>query len=237
MKLQTHCHILGGSGCAHASMQDLIDDMKSAGFDGAVITNHYCARYYYEYSGDTHKQKMDYYFSLIDNAVKLGEENCFKVFYGAEVRANMPNDLFAEYILYGYDRKLFYDEKPLFTYTQEQLFALCEENGIFMYQAHPFRNRGVCGNPKYMRGAEYFNGHFNHINNNDLARKFCEENSLIKMSGTDYHDKFQPVLGGIIVPDTVTDNRSLTECIFNNKHEIINDETIYLRYLEKKLKG
>lgn len=234
IKIQTHCHIKGGSRCALATADDLIKDMLGAGNGGAVITNHYCYNYYKDYPGETQKEKLNYYFSLVRDVEKRAENTGLKIFYGAEVRIKLPDDLFAEYILYGFEEKFLYDNKPLFEYTQEELFRLCDKNGVFMYQAHPFRSGVVTGNPEYMHGAEYFNGHFHHINNNDKARAFCDKHNLIKMSGTDYHGARQPVLGGIYVPDGVNDVFDLAECIFNRQHSIIENEKEYLEYLSKR---
>lgn len=234
IKIETHTHTKGGSRCAIATASDLATDLINGGFDGAVLTNHYCYNYYKNYAGDSQKEKLDFYFSLIHDALGEFKKRSLKLFYGAEVRVKLPGDLFAEYMIVGFDEKFLYDNKPLFEYTQEELFRLCDQNGVFMYQTHPFRHGVTLGNPDFMHGAEAFNGHFHHVNENPLAKEFCEKNGLIKLSGTDYHGKNQPLLGGIYISDGVEDNFALKECFFKGEFSIIENESEYQKYLAKR---
>ena len=66
IKLETHCHSKGGSGCAHAPAEVAIEAYKMAGYGGIVITNHIHPEPYREYRGGNHKEKMDFWFSLAD---------------------------------------------------------------------------------------------------------------------------------------------------------------------------
>ena len=102
-----------------------------------------------------------------------------------------------------------------------------EDAGGFMYQTHPFRPNVVLGNPLYMHGAEAFNGHFHHDSRNELAEKFCEENGLVKMSGTDFHHDDQPVTAGILIPDEIADEAELVKYIMSGKAELIKNEKLY----------
>lgn len=86
-----------------------------------------------------------------------------------------------------------------------------------MYQTHPFRDGVVCGNSEFMHGAESFNGHYHHSNNNEQASLFCEKNGLVKMSGSDIHHLNQPVTGGIYISEIINDNFALTNYIRNEK--------------------
>ncbi len=123
----------------------------------------------------------------------------------------------------------------MFLYSQEELFEIAEKNGFFLYQTHPQRKDIVFGNPDFMHGAESFNGHVNHINGNEKAKEFIEEHSLKKMSGTDYHDKGQPITGGIYVPENINDNLSLACYLRNEKVELIEDDALYRKFLRKKV--
>jgi hypothetical protein len=236
IKIETHTHVKGGSSCAIATASELADDLFNNGFNGAVLTNHYCYNYFRNYPGDTKKEKLDFYFSLIDGARKEFEKRSLRLFYGAEVRVKLPDDLFAEYMVFGFDEQFLYDNKPLFELTQEELFSLCDKSGVFMYQTHPFRHGVTLGNPKHMHGAEAFNGHFHHVNDNALAKEFCKNNNLVGLSGTDYHGKNQPLLGGIYIPDGIQTNAQLKDCFFNREFSIIENESEYQKYLIKRQK-
>ncbi len=237
MILETHAHSLGGSHCAECPADKLIDFYVEKGYNGIVLTNHICYDAYKNYPGDSHKEKMDYYLSLFDDFKQKGEQKGLKIFLGAEVRSFTTDNTYMEYMLYGFDRKLLYDNKPLFQFTQEELFKLSEKNGLFMYQTHPFRHIVTLGNPKFMHGAESFNGHKNHFNFNAMANKFCDDNNLIKMSGTDYHEIGQGIIGGIIVPDDIDSERKLTDYIFNHKLTLVCDTALYEKLLRERKFG
>ena len=216
MLLETHAHCLYGSRCGTAPPQTLVAEYMAAGYGGAVLTNHYNPHSFASYPGESKKKKLDFYFSLVRALEEEGSKFGFKVFFGCEILARSDAGHFSEYMLYGFEEKFLYDNPPLFELTQKELYELAEKNGLFLYQTHPFRVGVTVGDPRYMHGAEAFNGHVGHINNNFLANGFCESNSLIKMSGTDYHDPGQPVTGGIYVPENIADGRALCDYILGS---------------------
>jgi len=232
LKIEMHAHSKGGSGCASASPEDIASEFKSQGYDGLVLTNHICESEFNKYPGDTKTEKLDFYFSLYEDVRSACEKVGLKVFYGTEVRAK--HDGFIEFMLYGFEKEFLYNAPLLFTLTQKELFELCEREGVLMYQTHPFR-RGVClGDPKYMHGAEYFNGHVNHINNNADARKFIDQNNLLKTCGTDYHDPGQPLTAYALIPESINTNKQLADYIRSGNLQIFGDEEKYVSLCRKK---
>lgn len=224
IKLETHVHSLGGSHCAHVNDDQILEEYSKLNYNAIVLTNHYCEVCYNEYSGTTHKEKLDHYFSLIDSLTLKAEKLGIKIFWGAETRAVRSDWLYSEYMIYGLNRKFLYDNKPLFTLTQEEMFKVCDKNGFFMYQTHPFRNGVTVGEPQYLHGVEGYNGHFNHENNNDKAMEFAEKYNLKVMSGSDYHEYHQPIRGGIYIPENISTNEQLCEFLFNNQPQLIKGE-------------
>lgn len=234
IKLETHCHT-GGSSCADCPPEKIAEYYKAAGYGGAVITNHLQKAYFDGYDGATDREKNAYFINIYNESRKAFNARGIKTFLGAEVLVYNPGN-HSEFIIYGFDEKFLFDNKPLFYYTQEELFGLCEKNGLFMYKCHPFRTREFTGNPEFMHGAESFNGHYHHNNNNELAEKFCDDNGLIKMSGTDFHHEGQPITGGIYIPQNINDGKSLVEYIFKNEFERIEDKETYEREYIKTVK-
>ena len=237
IKIETHAHSFGSSWCAKISNEELIEVYKKHGYDVLVITNHLHERDFYNYDGNTDKDRLDYYFSLIDEIKKQGEKRGLKVLEGAEIDVVTEKGN-VEFTVYGLDREVFYKNNPLFKLTQEELFNLVEENGGFMYQTHPFRN-GVLmrGNPKFMHGAESFNGHFHHDNNNELAEKFTKENDLIALSGTDYHIGGQIPTAGIITNREIKDEQDLVKLCFSKDYELVKLDELYKMTREEYLRS
>ena len=231
IKFETHCHSLGGSVCAKSSNEQIIEDYVKNGYGGIVLTNHY-ASYTFEcdYKKKTLTDNVDYFFELYDSLKKHGEQNGVKIFYGIEVRIVATN---TEYMLYGFKPEFLYNNPFIYNLTQQELFELCNKNGIFMYQTHPFRQGVKAGLPQFMHGAEAFNGHFHHPNNNAEASEFCKQNNLIEMCGTDYHVFNQPLTSAMYFPDTVRDIFDLTEYLFTQKPERVEMEEYYQQEYKK----
>ena len=232
LKLETHCHCKIGSPCGQTMPEKLVEEYKLAGYGGIVLTNHANSKAYNSYEGSTHKQKIDVFFSVYNDFEKACIKNGIKPFYGVEVGTCDSN----EFMLYGFEKSFIYDHKPLFTYNQKELFSLAEKHNLFMYQTHPFREGITLGDPKLMHGAEVFNGHYNHVNNNEKAKEFCKKHNLIAISGTDYHLLDEVKTGGIYIPENINTVFELTNYIFNNKLQLLEDEETYM-YNLLKVKG
>lgn len=234
IKLETHCHVAGASLCAHAGAEYIVNAYKKAGYGGIVLTNHlHPSQYIPYYPGETHKEKIDYWYSIADNFRKVGESAGLKIFIGVEVCVYRSDGKYSECTLYGFDKSFLYDNKALFYFSQEELFRLAEKGKMFMYQTHPFRTFISPCDPKFMHGAEAFNGHVGHTNNNDKANEFCNCYSLIKMSGTDFHDEGQAITGGIYLPDNINDEFQLAQYLLNDKPQLIIEKELY----DKEFKG
>ena len=235
IKLETHCHTFGGSVCAISPNEILIEDYLNAGYGGIVITNHISRSCYEYHKGETHAEKVRFYYSMIENLTEKFKPYNVKVFWGSEIRIVPENGsvIGEEFTVYGISEKDMLDNKPFYTFTQEELFRFAEKRGLFMYQTHPFRDGVICGNPRFLHGAEIFNGHYHHYNHNGLAKDFCVKNGLIGMSGTDYHQAHQPITGGIYVPENICTNEQLTEYIFKNDFKTIENAAVYEREVNK----
>ena len=229
MKIEFHCHSSGPSICADVQNEKLVLDYANAGYDAIVLVNHINWSFN-NYPGQTYSEKVDYYFSAFDKIRELAKEKGIKVFFGSEVVALTDDGVHQEFILLGFDKEFLYSHNLVNRYNQKQLFELAKEHGLFMYQTHPFRVGEKLGDPRYMHGAEAFNAHYHHDNNNEKAKAFCVENNLKMVSGNDYHHADQPRIGGGFVPDDIENEKQLANYLLNNQPVIIED-------LEKCLKA
>ncbi len=227
MKVEMHCHT-DGSHCADYNIEGIINDYLKAGYGGIVVTNHYAYKEVVRQGFSTPIEYSKAFLSWIDNAERVGKEKNFKIFYGMEVRLTYNN---TEYMLYGFEKNFVLKNPEIYNLTQEQLFDLANKHNIFMYQTHPFRDGVRVGNPKFMHGAENFNGHYHHPNNNKLAKEFCDKNNLVKVTGTDFHHDDQPITTAILVPKNISNSIELTNYIRANKFKTIEDQETYIETL------
>lgn len=223
MKIELHCHT-DGSPCAKCPPHIVMESYKENGYDAVVVTNHYTHWIYDAYGFKSEKEYAEYFVKLIDDAITAGEKVGIKVFYGMEIRLKQT---LTEYMLFGISKDLILQNPTLYDLTQEELFSFCQNNGVFMYQTHPFREGVSVGDARFMHGAEAFNGHFHHVNNNKLADEFCEKYNLIKLEGTDFHDEGQPITTGIIVDEQVNDIFELVKVIRSGKFKRIENKQLY----------
>ena len=227
MKVEMHCHT-DGSTCADYNIKDIVTDYVKAGYGGIVVTNHYAYREYVRQGFAKPQEYAKAFLRWLDDAEKIGKEKNLKIFCGMEVRLTYNN---TEYMLYGFKKDFVLNNDTIYNLTQEQLFDLSNKNNIFMYQTHPFREGVKVGDPKYMHGAECFNGHYHHNNNNALAKQFCEKHNLVKTFGTDFHHKDQPITTAVLVPKETNDSIALTQYIRSNKLQTIEDRECYISNL------
>ncbi len=222
-KFELHCHSSGPSICADVTDEQLIERYANAGYDGIVLTNHINWSYN-NYPGKTHKEKIDYYFSAVDRLKELGKKHRLTILFGLEVVALTDDGVHQEFAMFGFDRQFLYDNNLVDRYNQKQLFDLANEHKLFMSQTHPFRIGEKLGDPRYMHGAEAFNGHYHHDNNNEKAIEFCKKHNLKMLSGTDFHHADQPILGGAFLLDYIDNERALADFLLNNQADIIIDQ-------------
>ena len=232
IKIELHSHPIGGSTCADGNTELAVKKFVDGGYGGVVCATHYSNYCYESYPGKTHKEKIDFFFKVYDDFARVANKNGLKTFFAAEVRC-VPTK--TEYAVIGFDRKFLYDNPPLFECSQQELFEIAEKNGFFMFQTHPFRTDVIAGDPKYMHGAEFFNGHYHHNNHNADAQKFCIENNLIKVSGTDYHHDDQPLTAGIMIPETINTEKELADYLKKGEFEIVADAAAYKKAFEEHL--
>lgn len=235
IKLEAHCHT-GASGCADTPIEILAKRYKESGYGGIVVTNHISEyEFYKKHEGTTAKEKKEYFINVYNESKKVINSYGLKTFFSCEV--SVKSDIHSEFILYGVTPEIINKYEPLFSYTQKELFEIANIENMFMYKTHPFRVNEYAGDPKYMHGAEYFNGHYHHESNNHLAREFCEKNNLIKLSGTDFHHACQPITGGIYVPEDINNEYELRDYVASGKAELITDYDTYEKSRKLVLEG
>jgi diguanylate cyclase (GGDEF)-like protein len=92
--------------------------------------------------------------------------------------------------------------------TQQELYEYCKQNGALMVQAHPLRPNFELMNVEYLDGVELnlsSRDFVTHSQVEELADKY----SLPLTVGSDYHEPFDNDVGGIIIPDEITNSVEL----------------------------
>ena len=186
---ETHLHTFEASACGKMPGKDYIPYMKSLGYAGIIVTDHF-------FNGNCRisrtlpwAERVDGYCSGYEAALAASLDpvtaNGLSVFFGVEY--NFEGD---EYLLYGIDKAWLKAHPDLLSCSRPELLALMHEAGGLMIQAHPMRERdylrAIHLAPAFCDGAEVFNAG-NPPDQNARARKYIEEHGLRMTSGSDIH--------------------------------------------------
>ncbi|NLK18003.1 MAG: PHP domain-containing protein [Clostridiales bacterium] len=223
VKCELHLHTKGSSPCARVEAEEIARLYSEAGYGAIAVTNHYMKYLfdsYYPPLSDLKKAEM--YLGLYRELKEKCRPYGIKVFLGMELNPECMNTEVvpaAEFLCYGLTEEFLLRHPRLFDLSQRRLFELFEENGILMYQSHPFRSYCVQADPKLMHGVEVRNGHPKQENNNEEALRFAEEHCLLQIAGSDFHEG--AITAGIYIPEDVADGARLVKYLRSGNPPLI----------------
>lgn len=202
-KIDVHVHSKGVSTCSCVSVEELVEQKLAQGYDGMVLTNH-CQAWYYD--PPQHGEYVKSVLAEYERGRAYGAQRNFRVLLGLEVTINKP--FYSDWLLYGVTGEFLAKTPCLYNLNQRELFELCEENGVVLVQAHPYRaNRSYCedmrpGDPRYMHGVE-INCTEGDLEKKDEVLALARQNGLLVTCGTDYHGPNRTFRGGMYLPEGV----------------------------------
>lgn len=219
MKLDLHVHS-GYSICASVTYRQSVDCFAQIGMD-FVLCNHYNALYTREFGGAYSAEDMPKRFvEEFYRTKEYGEEKGVKVFFGIEAALSLPDCPYAEFLIYGGTPKFLLDNPRLYELNQQELFDLCERNGLFLVQAHPYRKEQghFPHEMKCVHGVE-INCHYRFLREEKRVRELAKKHGLIVTCGSDFHTVGQQGAGGIICGE-IRDESELRNVLRSNEFEI-----------------
>jgi hypothetical protein len=188
-KFETHLHTSESSACGRDSGAEMIRACKTAGYSGAVITDHFfngnCA---VSRTGLSWEERVRLFVSGYENAKREGDEIGIDVYFGFEY-----NNHGAEFLVYNFsaDKILAYPE--IMTDDFEKVSNKIRGDGGFMVHAHPFRQAEYLRTPgrvfpELTDAVEVVNAaHKNNPRFDDEAKMYAEKYNLCKIGGSDTH--------------------------------------------------
>ncbi len=217
---EMHLHTRETSNCANIKAEIAVEDYIKTGYDGIVVTDHLSTSTYMKYGREFlpwHK-KVDFFLRGY-RAMKKAAAGRINVLLGMELRfrhSEGDND----YLVYGITKEFLYAHPELLTLNIRQFYQLAQENGLVVFQAHPFRFGMKVTNPNYVDGVEIFNGNPRHNSNNDIAEMWAKKYDLMVTSGSDYHEIGDLGRGGIWFNKEIKDNNALVDELLNRDYEL-----------------
>ena len=220
MKIDLHVHTANLSFCGHLTIEEVISLYKKTDYDAIVITDHF-----YGGNAEAWEEKgidnfLEYYFQTQQKAMKLGEENGLLVLPGYEFRFPQNSN---DYLVYGFTEEHAKKCPGFFQMDIAQFSEFAKENGILLYQAHPFRNTMTVVKPEYLFGIEAHNGHPRHDSRNDIAVQWAKKYNLHTIGGSDCHQIEDVGSAGIITDYPVKNITDLVHVLKNDLYTIFHN--------------
>ena len=220
LKIDAHVHSSGISLCSAVNYKQIVEEKKKLGYDGIILTNH-CQKWYYP--PEEHAAFIERLITEYREAAAYAKTQDFKVWLGIEVTLHEPH--YADWLLYGVTEEFLRATPCLYQLKQKELFELCEKWGVWMVQAHAFREGHSPCNPAYMHGIE-INCNERDIGNVTLIEEFAAKHKLLITCGVDYHQLWHDYVGGMFVgADCRSSADFVKEIVKNGKTSIFLQET------------
>ena len=166
--------------------------------------------------GNTYEEKVENWLKGYRAAKALEDDN-FTVILGMELRF-LEND--NDYLVYGFDEEFALNNDLTKFKNPEEFRPFAEENGLIIYQAHPFRIGMTVTDPELLDGVEVYNGHGDHNSRNSVANKWADLHSLRKLSGSDFHGNITMEPGGVYFEEYLTDSKQVAKALREGKYSL-----------------
>ena len=214
-KTELHCHTQESSvKCGKIPAADIVDAYINAGYSTLVITDHYGAKHRTE---NGIKYDIDKFLEGFYSATNAAQGR-INIILGMEINLSENHN---DYLIYGMTKDFIKINPEMYNMEIKELSNHIHENGLLIYQAHPFRNYMSIIPPSYLDGIEAFNAHPRHDSRNSIAKAWAELYNLNTISGSDAHRIPDLCQSGIITEKEIKTSSDLLDILKNNEYQLI----------------
>lgn len=188
-RYETHLHTVQGSLCGRSTGAEQARFYKEAGYQGVIITDHFCGGNTAMPKEGKWKDRIDAFCKGYEDALEEGRKIGLDVFFGWE-ECFSRDDGRDEYLIYGLDKQWLYEHPEVEFWNRAQYLEAVHAAGGCMIQAHPFRKRDYI---KEIRlGLRFCDGIEVANTGNDqwadvCAMRYAREFGLVTIAGSDNH--------------------------------------------------
>lgn len=218
-KYELHCHTKEVSRCAGTPAAECVKLYKEAGYDGIVITDHFSPMTFTPSTVMRPHKAIDFYTKGYKAALKAAGDD-FTVLLGMELRYYATAN---DYLVYGVTEDFLKSNGNLMAMYPKRFYRLAKKNNLIVAQAHPFRDWMIRTNPKYLDGAEVFNGKGTKEANENTEKWVKETGMKIRTGGSDFHRPKNLAKGGIITKTPIKTNEDLIKILISGEYELIQN--------------
>ncbi len=219
---ETHCHTCPVSKCARSTVREILEFYLSMGYPGVFITNHFLDGNINIDRSLSYEERLRFYFSDYDDAVRIGHEIGISVFLGLELTYKGT-----DFLIYGLDRDWFFSHPEIEGMKKSQELELLRNAGALIIQAHPFRDASYIDHirlfPHHIHGVEIINANRSDFENKQ-AKEYAKAYGLLSFAGSDIHCTTQKSLAGIMTSTPIINEQDFCQLIHSQKYSIFTKE-------------
>ena len=217
---EIHCHTSEVSACGWVDAKSVVRMHMEAGFEGICITDHYHEHFFSSHKNLKASEIADKYLTGFRIARDEGRRIGLKVYLGMEIKfTESPND----YLVYGVAEELLYENTYMFRMSLKEFSLMARAKGLLLIQAHPFRDGMVRVNPALLDGMETLNANLRHNARNHLANAYAEENNLVKIGDSDFHQKCDINLAAMEFKIEINNSEEMVNALRNGEYNIVHN--------------
>lgn len=223
-KTELHCHTSPISNCAHVSPEETVEQYIENGYTTLVITNHLSPTYYRAVLPESITETYDieeYFLSDYRRAKKQAGDR-LNVLFALELRVKENMN---DYLIYGVTEDFVHTLGNVMDKKIKDIVPVIHENGGLIFQAHPFRDTMTVTSPRLIDGVEVINLS-KHLDRNEFAELWAHKYGLLKVYGSDYHDKNYMKGGGILTDTPITTEKELYNVLKSQNFSFTDGENI-----------
>ena len=206
---ELHAHTKDTSRCAEVSADELVALYRAAKTDTLVITDHMSPSTFEAYPENSlcWQERVDIFLRGY-RAAKAAAGDSLTVLLGMELRFDRKGDN-NDYLVYGVTEDFLYQNENLLEMRLSRFAELAHQNGLLLFQAHPFRDGMRIIPPAYLDGIEVCNACVRHDSRNAIAAEWAQLHGLRGSAGSDFHRPEDVARGGIFTDKKIESNQDL----------------------------
>ena len=208
---ETHLHTSEASACGKVRGADYIDFMKSRGYSGMIVTDHFFNGNCAIIEDIPWSEKVRRYMSGYEGAKAASAGKDFDVLFGVEF--NFEGD---EYLIYGIDERWLLENEDVIWLPRREVYKRVHDAGAVMIHAHPYRERYYLSDikltPGICDGIEVYNA-ANNDNQNALGYQYAKSLGLPMTAGSDIHFFHDRPMGGMLISDRIGSCGEYKDCL------------------------
>ncbi len=219
---ETHCHTSPVSKCAKSTVGETLEFYRSMGYQGVFITNHFLDGNINIHHSLPYEDRLRFYFSDYEDAVRIGREIGISVFLGLELTYKGT-----DFLIYGLNQDWFFAHPEIEEIKKSQELELLRNAGALIIQAHPFREASYIDHirlfPHHVHGVETINAARSDFENKQ-AEAYAKAYGLISVAGSDIHNTAQKRFAGIMTSTPIINEQDFCQRIQSQDFSIFTKE-------------